>query len=408
MQVYIGIDWSENKHDVVFMNPSGAAVARLTIPHAPEGFLQLDQTRQDLGVTAAECLVAIETAHNLLIDFLWSRGYSEVYIISPAVVKSTRGRYGHSGARSDQQDASLLADLLRTDRARFRPWHPDSLLTRQIRAKVSFIAHLTRQVTRNSNRLRAVLLRYYPAALAPFSSLRSQIALEFIRAYPTPQAVQALTWPQFRDFAAQHAYKHPRRLSAYLAQLQAPHPEATPDTVLVYQGEAVLLAEHLLLLVRAKAQALRELQVLFEQHPDASTFASLPGTGPLLAPALLAYFGDDRARFPRAENVQSLAGTCPVTDSSGKRKIVRFRYACNREFRAIAQQWAKASLSESTWANAYWHQIRTRCRSNSHAYRCLANRWLSISWKLWQAHQTYDESYHLQQRAQRSRARRPN
>jgi len=35
--------------------------------------------------------------------------------------------------------------------------------------------------------------------------------------------------------------------------------------------------------------------------------------------------------------------------------------------------------------------------SKSHAYRCLANRWLGIIWKLWQTGQVYDEAYHLQQ-----------
>jgi hypothetical protein len=31
MQVYIGIDWSEKKHDVVFMNAVGGVITRLTI-----------------------------------------------------------------------------------------------------------------------------------------------------------------------------------------------------------------------------------------------------------------------------------------------------------------------------------------------------------------------------------------
>jgi hypothetical protein len=67
-----------------------------------------------------------------------------------------------------------------------RLWHPDSLLTRQMRAKVSWIQHLTRSSTRLSNRLRALLLRFFPAALRVFPDLSTKIALEFIRAYPTP------------------------------------------------------------------------------------------------------------------------------------------------------------------------------------------------------------------------------
>ena len=404
-RVYIGIDWSERKHDVAFVNPAGGHIATLTLPHSLDGFRQFEATCQKLGLPPEACLVGMETAHNLFIDFLWSRAYSEVYIIPPSVVKSSRGRYGPSGAHTDKTDALLIANLLRTDLARFHPWHPGSLLTRQIRAQVSLITYLTRKGISAANRLRAVLLRYYPAALETFGHLRSQIALEFIQAFPSPQAAQALTLDELKAFAAAQGYTRPRRLPGYLAALQAPQLQATPETVLIYQEEAALLAAHTLSLRIAKSNALRKLSKLFDQHPDAPIFASLPGAADFLAPALLGFFGEDRERFPTARSIQCLAGTCPVTEQSGKRRIVKFRYACDHDFRTVAQQWAKGSLSQSTWANAYWRQVRPHCRTNSHAYRCLANRWLAVLWKMWHTRQTYDEAYHLQQRAKHTKPR---
>ena len=159
-------------------------------------------------------------------------------------------------------------------------------------------------------------------------------------------------------------------------------------------------------MVQAKGRTLKALADLFENHPDHLIFASLPGTGDLLGPGLLSKFGDDRARFPTAASVQALAGTCPVTDRSGKRTVIRFRKGCDREFRWIVQQWALNSLKDSVWANAYWQQVRPNCRTNNHAYRCLGNRWLAIAWKLWQTNQLYDEAYHLQQRKLRSKPHR--
>jgi transposase len=300
----------------------------------------------------------------------------------------------------------LIADILRTDHPRLTPWYPDSLLTRQMRAKVSLILHLTRQNTRLSNRLRAVLLRYYPAATQVFGSLQVQIALEFLDVYPTPQAAAALTWADFQAFAQKHGYRRPKKLPACFARLQGDFPQASLETVRVYQDEAVQLAQLLLTTVRAKNAAMRTLHTLFQQHPDQAIFASLPGAGDLLAPALLAKFGDDRRRFPIPASIQALAGTCPVTQESGKRKRVYFRRACDREFRHIAQQWAINSLDESAWAHTYWNGIRPHCQSDSHAHRCLANRWLAIAWKLWQSRTPYDEDYHLQQRAKHSKPRR--
>ncbi|HLB64624.1 MAG TPA: IS110 family transposase [Anaerolineales bacterium] len=405
MQVYLGIDWSQKKHDAVFLNPGGALIAQITFDHSPEGFLYLEATRTRLGVAAGECRVGLETAHNLLVDFLWSRGYDQLFVLPPRLVKSSRLRYRQSGAHSDVSDAFVIADVLRTDQGRLQPWIRDSLLVRQLRAQVSLILHLTRTITRHSNRLTALLARYYPAALQVFSDLTSSTSLAFLQRYPTPEASQALCFSDFESFARQQRYPHPRRLPRCFARLQAPQPTGDAETTLVYAQETALLAGLLADLVRAKRTALQQLATLFQQHPDGEIFLSLPGAGPLLAPALLAKFGDDRRRFPDGASVQTLAGTCPVTEQSGKRRWVHFRYACDREFRHIAQQWARCSLQESVWANSYWQRVRPHCASDNHALRCLANRWLGVLWRLWQARSVYDEAIHLAHCLERSQPR---
>lgn len=405
MQVYIGIDWSEQKHDVIFTNEIGAMIQKLTIPHTAEGFHQLDAVREKLGVTASECILGIETAHSLLIDFVWSRGYTQVYVLAPNIVRSSQGRYRQSGARDDQSDAWLIADILRTDRHRYYPWTPGSPLLIQLRPQVAQHQFLTKTIQRMSNRLRSVLLRYYPAATEVFSSLTAQISLAFIRAYPTPAASAALSFAGFQAFAHQQGHARSEKLPVSFARLQRPQPYADPAVVTAYSTEAVLLSELLLKLVRAKNEVEKKLQSLFQQHPDAFIFQSLPRAGDFLEPALLVKFGEDRQRFPTPGSLQALAGTCPVTDQSGKRKTVKFRHACDHDFRHIVQQWAKATLRESAWAVAYYEKVRPNCHSESHAFRCLANRWLAIVWKLWQTSQAYDEGYHLRQRALRSKPR---
>lgn len=406
MQVYIGIDWSEDKHDVSFMNLAGVEIASLTIPHSLDGFVQLDATRRKLELAPCDCVVGLETAHNLFIDYLWSQEYPQVYVLPPSVVKSNRGRYGQSGAKDDRSDARLIADILRTDCGRLQPWHPDQLLTRQMQAKLSLILHLTHQTTRLANRLRAVLLRYYPGAVRVFKSgLTSQIAPEFVLAYPTPAEAQALSYAEFDGFARRHAYPHRQELPGCFARLQAAYPLASPQTVLVYHKEAKLLARLLLETTRAKLSELAELQVLYRQHPNYAIFASLPGMGKLIGPGQLVKFGDDRQRFPNPQSVQALAGTCPVTDRSGKRRTVRFRYSCDKEWRYLCHAWGLALVNntQAPIAVAYFERIRPHCHSDRHAYRCVANRWLAIAWKLWYTGQIYNEAYHFQQRAARSK-----
>lgn len=403
MQIFLGIDWSHTHHDACFRNERGHVLSRLTVPHTADGLAQLDQARQQLGVAPAECQVGLETAHTLLIDFLWDRGYPQVFVIPPGAIKGARRRYRQTNAHTDQSDAWVIADVLRTDPATLPPWRPEGLIVRQLRAnKVSLLHFLTKEIRRLSNRLGAVLARCYPAALQVFRDPASPIALLFLQAFPTPEAAGALTRQAFGQFARAHRYRQPDAvLSVAYARLQAAYPAASPSTVTVYREEAAWLAQHLLATTEHKKREIARLQEVFQQHPDHELFASLPGTGDFLAPALLAKFGDDRERFPQPSSLQCLAGTCPVTEQSGKGRRVFFRQACDHEFRQIAQQWAKASVSQSSGATTYWPSVREHSRTNSHAYRCLANRWLAIAWKCWQSRQPYDEAVHLQNRARR-------
>ncbi len=220
---------------------------------------------------------------------------------------------------------------------------------------------------------------------------------------PTPRRLFA----EFEAFARQHRYPTVGRLPKCFASLQADYPVASPEVVSTYQSEAVMLAGMLLLATHNKLHCTRQLLQLYRQHPNHAAFASLPGAGEFLGPALLAKFGDDPLRFPSATSSQSLAGTAPVTRRSGKHKSVSYRWACDKEWRYISQEWAIALVhkAKSPIAVAYFETIRPHCHSDAHAYRCVANRWLAVAWKLWQTGQTYDEAYHFRQRANRSKPR---
>jgi transposase len=398
--LYSGIDWSKDHHNLCIMNAAGARASQIQFKHTLKGFEQIEAERRKPDVPASECLVAIETTHNLLVDFLLEHNYV-VYVVPPQATSSYRNRQRSSGAHTDESDAALLVSIMRTDGDSHRCLSPNTSLTQQMLVQVRLIETLRRSIQRQENQLRDVLCRIYPQALGLFSGLTAQISLQFLMTYPTVQEAQALSLDDFAVFCRERHYSRPDLISRRYAHLIEPAPAANPAVVEAYRDHVRILAELLLPQVSRRNEVKARLSRLFEQHPDAFIFASLPGTGDLLAPGLLVKFGDHRDRFPTPSSVQALTGTCPVTEWSGKRKIIKFRKGCDKEFRRISQQFARASLKESGWANAYWGEIRPRCASNSHAYRCLANRWLAIIWRLWQDRKPYDEEYHLQQCARR-------
>jgi transposase len=98
MKTIIGIDWSEKKHCVHLYNKVGAELANFEVSHTLSGFERLERRLAAVNPVPADNLIAIETSYNLLVDFLYSRGYT-IYILAPAFVKSNRGRQGSSGQR---------------------------------------------------------------------------------------------------------------------------------------------------------------------------------------------------------------------------------------------------------------------------------------------------------------------
>jgi transposase len=393
----IGIDQSHKKHDICVIDPSGRQLAREVVAHHTAGFQRVHRLCEQFQVPPAECLVALESGHSLLVDHLLDQDYP-VYVVPGKAVDRYRDRHRQSRSRSDSGDALVLAHVLRTDRDQFVPLEADMPLTRQICSQVRLVRNLKRNIVRFGNQLRSLLWRYYPIAAHLFSQLDQLISLSFIQAYPTPQAARRLTQGEFTTFCHANRYWRSDYIARRYAQLTNAETFASPEVANAYAPQAQALARILLNLVREREAAQKLLTQAFEQHPDAFIFASLPGAGEFLAPALLSKFRDCRTRFPTPAVAQAIAGTSPVTSQSGQRKRVMFRVACDREFRYIASQFARSSVTQSSWAAAYFDTVQPRVAKKSQAYRSLANRWIAIIWRLWTDRVAYDETIHLQNR----------
>ena len=126
--VTCGIDWARDDHAVSVVDARGREIRRCTIEHSAAGLRELLAVLARAG--AGE--VAIERADGPLAGALLEGGII-VVVISPSQVRNLRGRYGSAGNKDDRFDAFVLADTLRTDRARLRPLIPDSPATIALR-----------------------------------------------------------------------------------------------------------------------------------------------------------------------------------------------------------------------------------------------------------------------------------
>lgn len=79
----------------------------------------------------------------------------------------------------------------------------------------------------------------------------------------------------------------------------------------------------------------------------------------------------ERARYANAEEVQAYTGIAPVTERSGKKKWVHFRWACPKFLRQTVHEWAGHSVPHSQWAPSYYQQQRERGKGHHAAVRGL-------------------------------------
>ena len=403
--ICIGIDWADDKHDICIRVAGDRRIlAEFTITNDEAGVRQLDEKVATLGYEPADCPVAIETPHGLLVGYLLQKGYP-VYSIPPKAVTRYRDRHKMSGAKSDTSDARILADILCVDREMHRPIPADSPLAQEIRELSRQRQALVKEKTRLKNQLTACLKAYYPVALELFSDLDCAIARAFLRAYPNLEEARKVSLEELRAFFSQQGYTCMRKIPEIYQRLQAPAIPVADWQARVQQRHMLVLVDLLETLVPQIQTYERELSHLLDKHQDAFIFRSLPGAGDVTAAGLLGEIGDCRAKFESARAMQALAGTCPVTIRSNKRVLIKFRVACCKSFRHVIQQFARQSSlpGRSAWARGYLHDQLGRNHSVSRATRALGNRWLSIIFRIWQDRVQYDEAVHLCNRARHGR-----
>jgi transposase len=391
---FAGLDWAAQTHALCVIDEQGAVVDRFEATHDAAGLRELVSKLRGIARDAAQLAVAIERPSGLLVDTLVEAGYP-VAPIHPNVVKATRPRYRSHGAKSDASDAYLLADLLRTDGARFAPLQPQSDAIRALRALVRGRDDLVATRVQLANQLRSLLESFWPGAAAIFADIDSPIALAFIQRYPTPQAASHLGEKRLAGFLAQHSYCGRRSPAELLERLRAAPVGHSGELELEAKAELVrALACSLEPLVAQIGELSARIEHTVAELPDGRIVMSLPRAGRICAAQILAEIGDVRERYPSDDQLAAEAGVCPLTYESGKHRSVTFRWACNHRLRRAITCLADNSRRASPWAASRYATARARGCDHPHAVRILARAWVRVLWRLWTDRTVYDRAQH--------------
>ncbi|MBI2973834.1 MAG: transposase, partial [Armatimonadetes bacterium] len=322
-----------------------------------------------------------------------------VYAINPKAVDRHRERFRVAGAKSDLRDAWVLATLLRTDRALYRPLLPDSEIAQELRVLTRDRAELVRTRTMLTNQLIACLKAYFPEFLALFTDLTRPVALAVLHRYPTLETLRQVPVRRLATLLRQQHYPHSEDKARQIHEvLQRPAFHIAPVIVRTKGRLAVTLAQQLTVLGQEVGAYEAEIERVLETHPDGELYLSLPGAGALLAARMVGELGDHRERYPDAAAAQCEAGTAPITRASGATRTVHVRRACIRPLRETMWQFAFCSLPVCPWAKEYYQRARRRGKRHAAAIRMLGNVWLRIIIAMRRDHRPYDAAIFLKAR----------
>ncbi len=380
MRITCGIDWSEGHHDVALVDEGGTTLARLRIDTGLPGFTALMALIAEHTDEPTSVLVAIETDKNLLVAALQAAGMA-VYAINPRAVARYRERSAQAGGKSDPGDAIVLANILRTDRHLHRalPLISDGGLAVKALARQHQEAIWARQLT--VNRLRSVLLEFYPNALKAFPVLTHKAALEILRSAPSPGQGQKLTHKRVVTLLRRSGRgDRPGLAERLLKHLHEPALRQPPPVEAALSHAVVGLVK----VVETMEASIATLEVAmaaeFDKHHAAALLRGAPGLGAILAARVLGEVGDDTARFATAGGLRAFAGTAPITRASGRSKSVRARHVKNKRLADACHWWAFAAITKSPGARAHYDRRRAAGDSHNAALRNVANKLLGRLW----------------------------
>jgi transposase len=384
-----GLDWARDDHAVSVVDTRGRELVRHSVEHSAAGLRELLDVLIDAGCVE----VAIERPDGPVVEALLAARLT-VVVISPNQVKNLRGRYGSAGNKDDRFDAFVLADTLRTDRARLRALTPDSKATLALRHACRARKDLVTHRVGVANQLREHLKRVFPGVVGLFAEIDSPISLAFLTRFDCQERADWLSSKRLAAWLTSVGYcgrVDPAVLHARL--VAAPH-GATGD----HGAAEAHITRALLAVLASLTEQIKTLSIQIDEqlalHTDAHIFTSLPRSGRVRAARLLAEIGDCRAKYPTPQSLTCLAGVAPSTRQSGKTRTVAFRWACDKQLRDAICDFAGDSRRANPWAADLYNRARARGHDHPHAVRILARAWLNVIWHCWQNNTAYNPAQH--------------
>jgi transposase len=392
---YIGIDWASSKHDICLQVAGSEDRVFERIKHTPEAIEEWAQALyQRLGGPIA---VALELGEGPIVSALQKYDFLVLFPVDPKRLARYREAFTPSGAKDDPTDAEFAMDYLMRHPEKLTPLKPESTPMRKLRYLVEARDRIRGDQSRCVNRLIQALKQYYPQAVDWFNDHNTLVFCDFLKQWPTLTTVRRARKTRLERFFKEHNVRFAHIIEARIQAIKTATPLTHDEAVIeAHRLQVEVLVEQLRLTIKAMKCFDEQIAAIAAQFPDYEhLYTPLPGAGKVIAPRLLAAFGEDRDRYNCAAQLQKRSGIAPITKRSGDSTWVHWRFQCPKFLRQTFIDFAAQTVNKSAWAGAYYRQQRDKGASHNMAVRALAYKWIRVLYRCWQERTPYDESKYL-------------
>jgi len=392
---FVGIDWADAKHDVCLKAADSEKVEHKVLAHKPEAIEQwAGALKKRFG--KKPIAVCLELTRGPLVYALQKYDFLVIFPVNPATLAKYRQAWYPSKAKDDPRDARLALEVLTRHRDKLNALKPQSAEMRTLQRLVEDRRSVVNDRVSITNRITNAVKNYFPQVLKCFDETASDVFCDFLQRWPTVKEARRARKSTLEAFYLKHNSRSREKIESRIKEIKNAVPLTEDDGVIVPNK---LFALSLITQLRPVLRAIENYDIeigrVCKKLNDYAIFDSFPAAGPVFAPRLLAAFGEDRDRYANAGEIQRYSGVAPVTEASGNKHWVHWRYMCPKFLRQTFVEWAALTIPRSFWAEAYYRQQIAKGSSHNRAVRALAFKWIRILYRCWITRTRYDESTYL-------------
>lgn len=386
-----GIDIGCDKHSVTVIGSEGSAIFSKELVHDLSAIRDFIDELKDIKVKHnMEIIIGMEGAMGYaspLDKMLLVEGFEVIQINSYAMDKY-RKLVGQP-KKNDKYCSKLIASFVKA-RKEFAvgnetSWHKIVMPSKEkqrLRILCRLHKQITKDITRESNRMIGLIHGYFPSFLSLYEDIKSKGSLSLLKNYADVEKAKRASVKTIAKMKLDGSRYH-------LGEKKAEEFKKLVSVVDFYDEVSKEIsyavschAERIIESQRKETELAEKIINLSASIEEVAVVKkNIKGAGDILAARLVSEIGEIN-KFENSDKLAVYCGVACLDNSSGKREFQKKVIASNRQAKDSIMRMAFASLRTNDLSRAYYNKKRKEGKGHYHTLKCLSKHMLRYIFKI--------------------------